>query len=153
MVWIWRRHTRAGDAALKSTNYYGTFIRIAENSTTQCAVVPPQRGAKKPIHLHHYDLIDQAPYTYTQDDVLWLTHVMHKALSPADATPARRAEFFAKGQPCLRTSALAKKYGWGFHFDEQGRVALVPLGSVAYERFAADSSLRQLAAMRSSRRG
>ncbi len=25
-----------------------------------------------------------------------------------------------KGQACLRSSALAKRYGWGFHFDEQG---------------------------------
>ncbi|MCB0130642.1 MAG: hypothetical protein KDD78_07330 [Caldilineaceae bacterium] len=138
---------------MKSTNYYTTFIRVAEDSAAQSAVVPPPRGAKKPIHLLHYELIAQAPYTHTQDDVLWLTHVMHKELTAADATPAHREEFFAKGQPCLRTSALAKKYGWGFHFDEQGRVALVPLGSTDYERLVADSSVRQLKAMRSSRRG
>jgi len=51
---------------------------------------------------------------------------------PADDRPAARAEFFSKGQPCLRSSPLGKRYGWGVHCDSTGRVALLALESDAY---------------------
>ncbi|WP_409484319.1 DUF6157 family protein [Arsenicicoccus dermatophilus] len=52
----------------------------------------------------------------------------------------------------LRTSPLAKTYGWGIHSDGQGRVALVPLGSARYAELLADGSVTKVAAMRSARR-
>lgn len=64
---------------------------------------------------------------------------------------ARREAFFTKPQACLRSSPLAKRYGWGFHHDGQGRVALVARDSPRYRELAEDSSLTQLGAMRSRR--
>lgn len=62
-----------------------------------------------------------------------------------------REKFFAKGQACLRTSPLAKTYGWGIHHDEKGRVALIPMESEQYNRLSEDSSIQQVKAMRSKR--
>ncbi|MFB7893762.1 DUF6157 family protein [Microbacterium sp. NPDC056044] len=65
---------------------------------------------------------------------------------------AERVRFFAKGQPCLRSSPLGKRYGWGIHHDDQGRVALYPVESDEYRRFADDAALAHTQAMRSARR-
>ena len=70
---------------------------------------------------------------------------------PPEELAGRRAEFFSKGQACLRASPLPKSYGWGIHFDAESRVAIYPRCSAEYDRLRADSSLKQLKAMRSSR--
>ncbi|WP_344308138.1 DUF6157 family protein [Brevibacterium samyangense] len=66
--------------------------------------------------------------------------------------PVKGPTVFARGQPCLRSSPLAKRYGWGFHYDAEGRVALVPVGSPEYEAFVTDDSLTVVKAMRSKRK-
>ena len=80
-----------------------------------------------------------------------MAHVIHKDVPDAHQTQQHRDDFFRKGQPCLRSSALAKRYGWGFHFDDEGRVAMVATESSEYAEFLKDPNLRQLPAMRSRR--
>ncbi|WP_257154275.1 DUF6157 family protein [Actinomyces bowdenii] len=46
---------------------------------------------------------------------------------------------------------MAERYGWGFHPDSQGGVALVPLGSTRYRELSEDSSLTHLGPMHSCR--
>jgi hypothetical protein len=60
-------------------------------------------------------------------------------------------EFFSKPRACMRSSPLAKTYGWGLHFNTEGRVALVPIESTDYERFASSQSIKHTRAMRSKR--
>ena len=50
----------------------------------------------------------------------------------------------------MRTSPLAKKFGWGFHFDAVGRVALCPKGSAEYDMLSQQTP-KVLKALRSSR--
>ena len=132
-------------------NYLSTFIRIAPDSPTRSALVPPSRSERKAIHIIQYELIFAKPYEYTQEDVLWAVYLVHKSIPAPKATAAARAKFFAKGQPCLRTSALCKRYGWGFHFDDRGRVALVAAGTPQYDRLVKTKELQQLNGMRSTR--
>jgi len=132
-------------------NYTSTFIRIASDSHATTAEVPTTRRERKPIHLIQYELITENTYKYTQEDLLWITHTVHKSIPPSEATASARTIFFAKGQPCLRSSPLAKKFGWGFHFDGDGHIALVPTGTAKYNQLAAKKDLLQLAAMRSRR--
>lgn len=56
-----------------------------------------------------------------------------------------------RGDPCLRASPLAKRYGWGFVFDADGKVALVASDSSEYASHAVDRSLMQLKAMKTKR--
>jgi hypothetical protein len=118
-----------------SLNYIDTFIQVAKDCPVTSGVVPTMRGKKKQAHLIQYELISQNPYLYTQEDVLWETHVRHKELLESQVTPDQRRQFLSKPQPCLRASALPKKYGWGFHFDREGRVALYAMESEEYRRF------------------
>lgn len=73
-------------------------------------------------------------------------------LGGGSTRPGEGADGLREGQPCLRSSPLAKRYGWGFHYDAEGRVALVPVGSPEYEAFVTDDSLTVVKAMRSKRK-
>ena len=75
-----------------------------------------------------------------------------RAEIPDEDRDAERERFFAKGQACLRTSPLAKRYGWGIHHDADERVALIAAGTLLYDELAQRSGVTQKPAMRSSRK-
>jgi hypothetical protein len=64
---------------------------------------------------------------------------------------AAREQFFSKGQPCFRASPLTKRYGWGVHFDKDGKMAIVGSETPQYKKFLKDKSLTVVKAMRSSK--
>ncbi len=121
-------------------NYVDSFIAIADDCPVRTGVVPPAKpDTKKSVAVIQYELLADAPYVYTQEDVLFLTHMRHTSIPPAEVEArgeALREEFFATPRACLRASPLAKKYGWGFHFDRAGKVALCSMESSAYRTFA-----------------
>jgi hypothetical protein len=132
-----------------TTNYESTFIEVAADCPVEAATEPTARETPTIAELH-YELISQHPYAYTSDDVLFETHVRRQGI-PEGERDAARAAFFAKGQPCLRSSPLGKRLGWGTHHDSEGRVALVAVESEEYAQLAADPTLAHTRAMRSSR--
>jgi hypothetical protein len=132
-----------------STNYTNTFIEVADDCKAASGTVPPEK-AEPTVARMQFELIQNNPYRYTSDEILFAVHAARNGIAP-EQLEARRAEFFSKGQACLRASPLAKSYGWGFHHDGEGRVALYARGSEEYSQLRADSSLKQLKAMRSSR--
>ncbi|MEJ6553795.1 DUF6157 family protein [Microbacterium esteraromaticum] len=132
-----------------TTNYVNTFIEVSDDCPVEYGVEPPI-AENLSIAALHYRLLSDEPYTRTSDDLLFETHALRKSIDPADADA--RAEFFSKGQACLRASPLSKRYGWGTHHDEQGRVAMFPRDSEEYAALAADPSIEHKRAMRSSRR-
>ena len=141
-------------AFMHSTDYFTTFIQVAEDCPAAGALVPPQRATASVAELT-FRMISEAPYRYTSDDVVFTVWADRRGLPEADRAAARE-QFFATGQPCLRASDLGKRYGWGLHFDAAGRVALVPAGSDEYARLAAGHApdgtpVAVLRAMRSRR--
>jgi hypothetical protein len=143
-----KRCTEAGWVG--STNYIGTFIRVAEDCAVSTAEIPP-RGPESPtVASLQHELIDAHPYELTSDDVLFEVHARRHGISAEDRDEARRL-FFEKDQACLRSSPLGKRYGWGIHHDEEGRVALVPVESELYAALSSDDAVRQIKAMRSKR--
>jgi hypothetical protein len=136
---------------VKTTNYYQAFIEVADDCPTDIAAIPPSEGPSLSAVAIQYDMISHAPYTYTSDDILFRVHQTKHDISEQDATREREA-FFAKGQPCLRSSALGKRYGWGIHFDADGKVAIYARESEEYANFVKDERLVHLRAMRSKRK-
>jgi hypothetical protein len=123
---------------MHTTNYFDTFIAVADDSAAAGAAVPPARTTPSVAELT-YRMIAENPYVYTSDDVIFGVWAQRKGLPNAELENARAA-FFSKGQACLRSSDLGKRYGWGVHSDAEGRVALVPLGSDEYAQLAAGST-------------
>lgn len=135
---------------MHTTNYFDTFIAVAEDTSAVGPIEPPLRATPSVADLT-YRMIAENPYRFTSDDVIFEVWADRRALS-ADQRDAARAEFFAKGQPCLRSSDLGKRYGWGVHSDAEGRVALVPLGTDEYARLAVgEGGVKVTRAMRSKR--
>jgi hypothetical protein len=136
--------------------YSRTLIAVADDCPVTSSVVPTARGAKKTVAVLQYEMIGQAPYRFTQEDVLFETWVRQQELVGAKPTGSRdelRRQFFATPRACLRASPLPKRYGWGLHFDDEGRVALCPIESEEYRRLRSGelAGLEVLKAFRSSK--
>ncbi len=126
-----------------TANYINTFIEIAEDCAATAAETPPEREPKTAVRIE-YEMLISSPYRYTSDDVLYESNGRRRNIS--------REDFFSKGQPCLRSSALPKRYGWGIHCDKDGKIAIYAMGSEEYTRFASDGSIKHIKAMRSGKK-
>jgi hypothetical protein len=136
-------------------SYKNTFIRVSTDCPVDRAIVPVSTRPAKPAHLIQYELLSQAPYRYNHEELLFEVYIRHKQI-PEEVLQERRQELweelFSKPHPCLRASALPKKYGWGVHYDEQGKIAIYGMDSPEYQRFTASSDVQLLHAMRTSRK-
>ncbi|WP_290841261.1 DUF6157 family protein [Flavobacterium sp.] len=135
---------------MHTTNYFNTFIETAEDSKAVQAEVPPKKDEKTIAQLQ-FEMIYDNPYTFTSDDVIFAAYA-YKNHIPKSEQPEAREHFFSKGQACLRSSPLGKRYGWGIHANEDGKIALVEMESDDYKKMAANVDLKHTKAMRSSRK-
>ncbi|MEM1217478.1 MAG: DUF6157 family protein [Bacteroidota bacterium] len=136
---------------MHSTNYFNAFISVAEDCPADTGIVPPLRGGKPSVAGIHLQLILDHPYHYTSDDLIFGTYADRKEIPASERAEAREA-FFSKGQACFRASAMGKRYGWGLHFNAEGKVAAYPIESDEYQQFEKDAQLEQRKAMRSKRK-
>ena len=134
-------------------NYVNTFIAVADDCPATTAIVPPEKKTGRSMAQVQYAMLVSTPYAYRQEEVLFASSAALRAASDLaeDEEMRLREAFFAKPQACLRTSPLAKRYGWGLHFDAEGKAAAHAVDSEAYQRFSTDLVLQQLKAMRSKR--
>jgi len=135
---------------MKSTNYYNTFIEVADDCPVAKAEVPLSKGDKRTAAAIQYEMIISNPYKYTSDDVIFYVFAEKNGLIEEEYTH-QRENFFSKGQACLRCSPLVKRYGWGIHNNHEGKVAIYPLGSDKYEELINNGDLQHVKGMRSSR--
>lgn len=135
---------------IHTTNYYDTFIAVAEDCPVSEAQVPPLKKERSAANIQ-FDLLAADPYRYTSDDILFTVFAEKQGLKKS-ALPEARAEFFSKGQPCFRASPLTKRYGWGVHFDKAGKMALVGMDSAEYKKYIADKNIAIVKAMRHSKK-
>ena len=119
-------------------SYTSTFIQVSADCPVTQSEIPVAKGDKKPMHVIQYELLAQAPYRYNHEELTFEVYVRHKAIPP-ERVAARRQELwdnlFQKGHPCMRASALTKRYGWGAHYDQRGKIALYAMESDEYQRF------------------
>lgn len=138
------------------TNYVQTFILVAEDCPAAHGIVPPERAGSKTKAGIEYELAINHPYHYTSDELLVEVHIRHKGLLDeelANQVQSLREAFNSKSQPCLRASMLPKKFGWGVHFDSEGKLALYSVESSEYQAFAGGEreGVKLLRAMRNKR--
>jgi len=136
---------------MKSTNYYNTFIEVADDCPVAKAEVPVLKGDKRTVVAIQYEMIISNPYRYTSDDVIFNVFAEKNGLIEEELAHLREI-FFSKGQACLRCSPLVKRYGWGMHNNHEGKVALYALGSDKYDELMNDNKLQHVKGMRSSKK-
>jgi hypothetical protein len=115
-----------------TTNYQNTLIAISEDCPTFLGEEPPSKKEQKTLANLQYDLIKNNPYQYTSDEILFELFAAKNNLSNKEL-PTAKEHFFSKGQPCLRCSPLAKRYGWGIHHNHESKIALVSCDSTLYQ--------------------
>jgi hypothetical protein len=133
-------------------NYFDTLIAVPDDCPAVESVVPPRNEAKPTIATEQYRLIAEHPYELTSEDVIFQIHADKQGIPEIDR-PVAREEYFSTGRACLRTSPLARKFGWGLHSDAEGRLALVGMETEEYQQLACgDAGIKVVKAMRSSRK-
>lgn len=135
---------------IHTTNYETAFIAIADDCPASTGEVPPIKGDKKSIANIQFEILKKSPYKYTSDDVLFQVFVEKNDLTENELAEARAA-YFSKGQACFRASPLTKRYGWGVHHNEDGKIAIYGCESPEYEQFMNDDLIKVYKAMRSSK--
>jgi hypothetical protein len=137
-------------------SYVNTFIKVAADCPVEHSVVPVAKKEAKSAHMIQYELLTERPYFYGHESLIYAVHLLHKGIpldESADFLLQVREELFKKSHPCLRASMLPKKYGWGVHYNEDGRIAIYGMETPQYQEFLdqGDDKLQVLNAMRNKR--
>lgn len=135
-------------------SYTDTFIKIAPDSDATEATIPTSNRPKKTIHQIQYELLTEKPYHYTHDELVFTVYAIRQEFTEEELSEngeAIQADFFKKEHACLRASALTKKYGWGAHYNDEGKIALYPVESDEYAKLMEEAP-KELFAMRTSRK-
>lgn len=135
---------------MHTTNYFNTFIQIAEDCPANEGQMPPVKGEIKSVANLQFEMLYENPYQYTSDEVLFGVHAKRKGFLVGELKGEREV-YFSKGQPCFRASPLTKRYGWGVHANNEGKIAIFGVGSAEYMQFVGDDSIKKVKAMRSKR--
>ncbi|GIO28363.1 DUF6157 family protein [Ornithinibacillus bavariensis] len=132
-------------------SYKNTFITISEDSTVDSGIAPQPRNNKPTIASIEYDLIHNNPYEFSQEDVQFQTYLRKNQIESNQLDELRK-QFFEKPKACFRASPLVKKYGWGIHYDNEGKLAIYAVNSEAYEQFLHADQITLLKGMRTKRK-
>ncbi len=95
-------------------------------------------------------MIGGNPYQYSSDDVIFSVYEVKNNINNKELDKERE-KFFLKGQPCFRSSPLAKRYGWGVHNNPEGKIAIYAVETEEYKKLSKDKNLKHLKAMRTKR--
>lgn len=136
---------------IHTTNYYDTFIEVAEDTKVFCGTKPPFKTDKKTIAEMQYEILVNNPYKFTSDEIFFQVFADRNDLTKAEYKQARQ-QFFSKGQPCFRSSPLTKTYGFGVHADSNGKVAIFGMETEQYEKFLTDPKIKKVKAMRTTKK-
>ncbi|OME62992.1 hypothetical protein BSK59_01210 [Paenibacillus odorifer] len=137
-------------------SYTDTFIRVAEDCPEEIGVPPMSCRTLPPAHVIQYELLINEPYKYNHEELLYEVHVRHKQI-PQEERLVRKEEIwkelFSKNHPCLRASLLPKRFGWGIHYNGEGKIALYGKESPEYDYFTSqgEGAVKLLPAMRNKR--
>lgn len=132
-------------------SYKNTLITIPEDSKVSSAKVPVIRNEKPTIAYIEHDLINNNPYKFTQEDVQFKTYLIKNQMEAENAAELRE-QFFSKSKACFRASPLVKNYGWGIHYNNQGKIAIYDVNSEMYNQLLKQDDITKLKGMRSKRK-
>jgi len=135
---------------IHSTNYYNTFIEIADDCPISNGEIPPTKSETKTVANIQFEMVRNNPYKFSSDDILFQVFALKNDLIESEYKEARE-KFFSKGQACFRASPLTKRYGWGVHYNDDGKMAIYGADSPEYEKFSNDKTLKIIKAMKSSK--
>jgi hypothetical protein len=134
-----------------TTNYVETFIEVAEDCPIEISEIPKSKGGTKTVAEMQFELLVKNPYRFTSDDILFQVYADRNDLTKPEYNEARE-HFFSKGQPCFRASPLTKRFGFGVHANNEGKIALFGKETKEYQELLNDTKIKKVKAMRTSKK-
>lgn len=137
-----------------SLESFNTFVSVAEDCKAEAGTIPkPKKDGKQTVAEVHYRMLVEEPYQHTQEEILFQSSNLMRNTSglTKEEKADLRAEFLSKSQACLRASPMGKSYGWGIHFDDQGRAAAYGRETAEYKELINNYLLEQTKAMRTKK--
>jgi hypothetical protein len=133
-----------------------TFVLIATDCPVESGTIPTQRGETPTIPVLQHQLLSSKPYGLTLEELMLEVYLRREGLTKVEAkaqSAAIQEKLFGKSYPCMRASPLPKKFGWGVHYDESGKLAIYSADSKEYQRFASGkvAGIEVVTAMRTKR--
>ena len=108
------------------------FILVAEDCPRKEGTVPyNERGSDRTVAMDAYEVLSQHPYEYTEDELKHEVYVVRRHLKNFD--PDTRD---------LKRNDLPKRWGWGFHYNQDRKVALFGCETEEYEQLAKKAQAR-----------
>jgi hypothetical protein len=135
---------------MHTTNYTNTFMQVAIDNKIEAAEIPLSKKDVPTVASLQFDLIKNNPYKYTSDELLFKIFALRNDLAKQEL-PLAKDLFFSMGQPCMRCSPLTKRYGWGIHYNAEGKMAIFGKETTEYEQFCNEKEFKQLFGMKSKR--
>lgn len=132
--------------------YLNTLILVSEDTKATKGIVPPVKN-KKTVAQIEYEIISESPYSKTQEDIQFECYLIRNNFSfEHDSDLLReRDNFFSKPRACFRSSPLVKNYGWGMHYDEDGKINIYGMETEEYQEKIKDETIKKINGMRSKR--
>ena len=90
-------NTHLKGSEMHSTNYYSTFIEVAEDCPVTVAEIPPEKSTKTAANLQ-FEIVKDHPYHYTSDEVLFKIFAVKKNIGD-DQLATEKEFFFPKDSP------------------------------------------------------
>lgn len=132
--------------------YVQTLITVSEDCPLHQSAIPQPVRGRETVACMQYRRISGAPYQMTEEELLFLVYCIQNHI-PQDAQNRKALwdAFFSTPKACLRASPLPKKYGWGIHYDADGKIALYAMESETYQRLLLDDAVIKRKGMRSAK--
>ena len=136
-------------------SYKNTFVKVSEDCPVSVAEIPVAKNGRKPAHVLQYEFLTQNPYRFNHEELIWEVYVQQKKI-PQEVLESGegaeiKAQLFSKGHPCMRASALVKRYGFGAHYNEEGKIAIYASGSPEYATFLQQETVKIVPGMRTKK--
>ncbi len=109
------------------------FIMVSPDCPADKGTVPEVRTEPKPIYVHQYEVLSQHPYEYTEAGLSHEVHIVRRGKLEGELQLDKYN---------LARSKLCKRYGWGIHYNEERKLALVGCETEEYERLARRAQIR-----------
>jgi hypothetical protein len=105
------------------------LIQVAEDCPVSQGTIPATKREVETIAMIQYDELTKYPYQYNEQEFHEQVNLVRRGKKSGEVN---------LGRYDIRRNALSKKYGWGIHINEEGKLALVGCETYKYKQLEQD---------------
>jgi hypothetical protein len=119
--------------------YCNTLIKVASDCTVKRGTIPESNRKAFTDATVYYEVLSQNRYKLTEREFY------------KESLEIRLRKKVKHKKYMMKRNILCKKWGWGVHFDCNGKMALVGCETNEYNKLLSDPAITKMAAYRSTK--